>query len=217
MQKFYLSACFFLISNFALADDNDSFSRTITADSAMLDEKNHLINLDQNVRSSNPDGISFHAEHAEVKYDSKFNNLEHAELSGKVRIKTQKDRLKAEKIVFNGNTVHCSVPKFNYRKNDFCLLITKDLKLISEKLSATVDNKKISTVDAVNHVYILYNGSLIRADSATMDTKKNTVILKKNIVVLDHKKNLIKCNYCRINLKERKYYVSGKINGEITI
>lgn len=217
MHKHFLFAVL-IISYFSdtTHDDEKAFTREITADSALLNDKTHIIKLDKNVKSDG-DSLSFHSDHAEVKYDNHFNNLDYAVLSGNVVITTKNEKFKANHIEMRGNKIRASSKKFNIKTGDFCFLKLNGLKLISEKISARIENKKVKDIDAKNHVYILYNNSLIKADSATLDRQKNFVILKNNIAVLDPKKNLIKCNYCRINLKEKKYYVSGKINGEITL
>jgi len=211
---------FLIISRFSAdtssAEEEKSFTREITADSALLNEKNHIIKLDKNVRSDS-DGIAFNADHAEVKYDTGFNNLDHALLSGNVFVRTKREKFKADHIEIKNDWIHAFSKKFNLKTGDFCFLKLPGLKMISERISARIENKKITNIDAKNHIYILYNNSLIRADYASMDCKKNLIILRNNIAVLDPKKNLIKCNYCKIDLKGRRYYISGKINGEITL
>ena len=190
--------------------------RTITADCAVLDDKLRTLQFNGHVTSKNND-LFFTADTAEVKYGNKFNSLDSAHLRGNICVKFHDSKITSEHADFNGSTLKFSVEAFHFDQRKFCLFINKDLRMIAREFTAIMSQKHVTKIIAKGHVYILHNNSIIKADSAEFDRDENSIIFHGNVAILDSKKNCVKCNFCKINLREKKYYISGRIRGDITL
>ena len=197
----------------ALHADN---TRTITSDCAILDDKLHTLQFNGNVTSQNGE-LSFTADSAEVKYGNKFNSLNSAKLNGNVCVKFRGAKVTADHAMFDGNSLNFFSDSFSFEKKKFCLFINQDIRMISRNMSAALENKSVKTISAQGNVYILHNNSIIKADSAEFNKKKNCITFRGNVAILDAKKNFVKCNYCKIDLNKKKYHISGKIRGDILL